>query len=435
MTDFLQLRVLTLNCWGIPLPFPFGSADRKVRIKEIAKELATGKYDIVSLQEIWSENDFNMIHDAVRLVMPYSFYFHNGYAGSGVCVFSKGIILETLMHRYSLNGYVHHIHRGDWFGGKMVGLCRIQFSGININVYATHIHAEYNHDEDVYLAHRVVQAFELGQFMRNTMQNCEMAILMGDLNLRPTDLGYDLIRHSASLKDAWLERSDDYSPDGSCKQGLTCDLKDNCYTKASSSGKRIDYIFYWYEKRTLKVAVDKCFPTLCRIPNKPNLCYSDHSAVYASLNIARNGERIEESNNREVYEHLNNFANQLRYILPVVESGLQKVKQNKAYFLFRLFFSLALYIWTVDVELHWPGITLPIIIFRFLLTLSIGFFFWYGLVCLSSEEKALKMTISSMHIHCVILLNFVQHCHHFCPHCHHLQCGKVYPKPFFALIY
>ncbi|KRY22461.1 putative neutral sphingomyelinase [Trichinella patagoniensis] len=266
MTDFLQLRVLTLNCWGIPLPFPFGSADRKVRIKEIAKELATGKYDIVSLQEIWSENDFNMIHDAVRLVMPYSFYFHNGYAGSGVCVFSKGIILETLMHRYSLNGYVHHIHRGDWFGGKMVGLCRIQFSGININVYATHIHAEYNHDEDVYLAHRVVQAFELGQFMRNTMQNCEMAILMGDLNLRPTDLGYDLIRHSASLKDAWL------------------------------------------------------------------------------------------------------------------------------------FFSLALYIWTVDVELHWPGITLPIIIFRFLLTLSIGFFFWYGLVCLSSEEKALKMTISSMHI-------------------------------------
>ncbi|XP_003378055.1 sphingomyelin phosphodiesterase 2 [Trichinella spiralis] len=209
MTDFLQLRVLTLNCWGIPLPFPFGSADRKVRIKEIAKELATGKYDIVSLQEIWSENDFNMIHDAVRLVMPYSFYFHNGYAGSGVCVFSKGIILETLMHRYSLNGYVHHIHRGDWFGGKMVGLCRIQFSGININVYATHIHAEYNHDEDVYLAHRVVQAFELGQFMRNTMQNCEMAILMGDLNLRPTDLGYDLIRHSASLKDAWLERSDD----------------------------------------------------------------------------------------------------------------------------------------------------------------------------------------------------------------------------------
>ncbi|KRZ45919.1 putative neutral sphingomyelinase [Trichinella pseudospiralis] len=328
MTDFLQLRVLTLNCWGIPLPFPFGSTDRKVRIKEIAKELATGKYDIVSLQEIWSENDFNIIRNAVRLVMPYSFYFHNGYAGSGVCVFSKGIILETLMHRYSLNGYVHHIHRGDWFGGKMVGLCRIQFSGININVYATHIHAEYNHDEDVYLAHRVVQAFELGQFMRNTMQNCEMSILMGDLNLRPTDLGYDLIRHSASLKDAWLERSDDYSPDGSCKQGLTCELKDNCYTKASSSsssGKRIDYIFYWYEKRTLKVAIDKCFPTLCRIPNKPNLCYSDHSAVYASLNIARNGERIEESNSREVYEHLINFANQLRYILPVVESGLQKV--------------------------------------------------------------------------------------------------------------
>lgn len=45
-------------------------------MKAIAEELASGKYDIVSLQEVWTVNDFNLIRDGVKSVLPYSHYFH-----------------------------------------------------------------------------------------------------------------------------------------------------------------------------------------------------------------------------------------------------------------------------------------------------------------------------------------------------------------------
>lgn len=69
---------------------------------------------------------------------PISFCF-SGVIGSGVCVFSKGQIISVLCHRYSLNGYAHKIQHGDWFGGKVAGLCKIVHKGLKINLYATHV--------------------------------------------------------------------------------------------------------------------------------------------------------------------------------------------------------------------------------------------------------------------------------------------------------
>lgn len=44
-----------------------------------------------------------------------------------------------MFHKWSLNGYVHKIHHGDWFGGKGVGLCKIKIHNININIYTAHV--------------------------------------------------------------------------------------------------------------------------------------------------------------------------------------------------------------------------------------------------------------------------------------------------------
>lgn len=38
-----------------------------------------------------------------------------------------------------MNGYAHQIHRGDWFGGKLVGLALVEYHGIKINVYVAHV--------------------------------------------------------------------------------------------------------------------------------------------------------------------------------------------------------------------------------------------------------------------------------------------------------
>ncbi len=65
----------------------------------------------------------------------------SGYLGSGVCVFSRFPVVDTLMHRYSLNGFAHHVHRGDWFGGKVVGMVRIKLNGFLLNFYSSHVSA------------------------------------------------------------------------------------------------------------------------------------------------------------------------------------------------------------------------------------------------------------------------------------------------------
>lgn len=61
--------------------------------------------------KVWSERDFLKIAVSIKPKFPYSHYFHSGYTGSGVCIFSMYPIVSTLMHRYSLNGFPHHIHR------------------------------------------------------------------------------------------------------------------------------------------------------------------------------------------------------------------------------------------------------------------------------------------------------------------------------------
>ena len=64
--------------------------------------------------------------------------------------------------------------------------------------------AEYEVENDEYLAHRVAQAFEMSQFIKMTSSSCDAVIAGGDFNLRPIDLGYKIIASNACLQDAWL---------------------------------------------------------------------------------------------------------------------------------------------------------------------------------------------------------------------------------------
>lgn len=67
------------------------------------------------------------------------FSFFSGVLGSGLCLFSKWLIHDVFFHQWPLNGYIHKIHHGDWFGGKGIGLCRLKCNDIMINVYCTHV--------------------------------------------------------------------------------------------------------------------------------------------------------------------------------------------------------------------------------------------------------------------------------------------------------
>ncbi|VDK67098.1 unnamed protein product, partial [Cylicostephanus goldi] len=170
-------------------PWPIGSKDRKFRLKKLAEAILSENYDIVGLQEVWVETDYLDMVDRLANQFRFHHYFHSGFTGSGVCVFSRHPIVSTLTLRYSLNGFAHHVHRGDWFGGKVVGLVEIEVGEMKVNFYCTHLHAEYDREHDMYLSHRTAQSYELSQFVRHTSCGADVVIVTGDLNMEPEDLG------------------------------------------------------------------------------------------------------------------------------------------------------------------------------------------------------------------------------------------------------
>lgn len=255
-------------------------------MSSIASHLATSDYDFVFLQEVWCEEDFTDIRSKTGSNLPYAHYFHSGVLGSGLCILSKSPIIDTGTLKYSLNGYPHKICHGDWFGGKVVGLCKVIHRGLALNLYVTHLHAEYNRHEDIYLSHRICQSFELSQYIKLTSEACDVAILGADLNTEPLDPCYNIIIHNTGLEDAFA--SQDPGPD-ILAVGATCGHPDNHYTTAGEkkdclTGKRIDYIMF----KVNKGVAASC--KVCRAPNiktPSGLPLSDHEPVEATLQVAK----------------------------------------------------------------------------------------------------------------------------------------------------
>ncbi|XP_013416724.1 putative neutral sphingomyelinase [Lingula anatina] len=378
-----KLSVLTLNCWGIPIP-GLGSKDREQRMKAIADKIAEGMHDIVMLQEIWDEKDFKSIQLRVSSVLPYSHYFHSGFVGSGVCVFSKGEIVEAFNHRYYLNGYAHKIWHGDWFGGKLVGMNKIVYQGLEIALYTTHVHAEYCRDNDEYLAHRVSQAYELSQFIKHTSGGSDLVILGGDLNYEPVDIGYRIVRTNANMLDAWLEKKEWNADD----EGYTCDVPSNCYTskaclKLAPKGKRIDYIMF-KSKSGVVMTCDRCYTTLGHIPNT-KINYSDHEALAADFTIHKSSKDSPGATSPGYdKEQL------LREAVHALDRGMDKVKQDKKIWILVGAICIALLFVTAEFNADIGyGIHTAIILLRVALVLAMGFCGWMAFIMDTVEMKGL----------------------------------------------
>lgn len=382
------LRVVTLNCWALPQPWPIGSKDRHYRIAKIIEALLKDDYDIVALQEVWGEKDYDRISSSIKGSYPFSFYFHSGFTGSGVCVFTRYPIVSTLMHRYSLNGFAHHIHRGDWFGGKVVGLVELEVENYRVNFYTTHLHAEYNRENDLYLPHRLSQAFELSQFVRHTCHSADVVILTGDFNLEPDDLGYRVVVNNAKLKDAWLCKPNKDDKDA----GMTCDRPDNCYTSPikdlmNLQGKRLDYIMYKSVRST--IVLQRCENRLGKIPGEKELNYSDHMGVYAEFILM-------DDKDHGGQEHYLTSSSLLKEAIPILHRGEVRASFDRRLFLGLCIVLVAVFICTLNVEIYYPSWSVVATTFRFLITLLIGFCTWYGLLGLTMELKALKAAKNSM---------------------------------------
>ncbi|XP_033740259.1 putative neutral sphingomyelinase [Pecten maximus] len=377
-----QLKVLTLNCWGVPTPI--ACQLRMERMTAIGDRLKRGDHDLVVLQEVWDKGDFKILLDRVSEVFTYNHYFYSGAIGSGVCVFSKFPIQESFYYRFSLNGYAHKVFHGDWFGGKGVGMCVIQFGDFRLGLFCTHLHAEYNGVDDEYLAHRVSQAFEMSQLIKLTATKhlCDFVITAGDFNLQPTDLGYKILRENAQLRDSWLELNDETD------SGMTCDISSNYFTSPSQlqmfpKGKRLDYILVRNNEGT-SVEVVNCQVTMGKIPGHP-YNYSDHEGVSATLSISK-------SNNAPRYHHDPSRLNPLLSdAVTLVERGMTKVSSNGQFYTILAVMSICLLYMVSSLDIPpWLGLIRGMLLVA--LTLLFGFCIWNKAILSRIETHGLMAT-------------------------------------------
>ncbi|MBN3319163.1 NSMA phosphodiesterase, partial [Atractosteus spatula] len=259
------------------------------RYEMIGELLNKEEYDIALLQEVgrrkkpldlftWLEFvEGSLISEIV-----------SGVIGSGLAVFSRHKIHDTFLYRYSLNGYPYMAHHGDWFGGKAVGMVILNICGMTIHVYVTHLHAEYSREKDAYLPHRVVQAWELLQFIRHTSSHAEVVILGGDLNTHPQDLGSRLLCSYTGLRDSYIEAK---TFDG-CEEGMTLIPQNPFVNKKEmvpfEKGIRIDYILFKGSPR-VHVKCESLTTTKGSVPGK-SFPYSDHEALSAVLLLQKTEE-------------------------------------------------------------------------------------------------------------------------------------------------
>jgi endonuclease/exonuclease/phosphatase family metal-dependent hydrolase len=239
-----------------------------VRIRGIANSILQhpDSYDIIAFQELWMEEDFRHLQEALHPLLPYSTYFYSGAIGSGLATFSRWPITEVEFRRFSISGRPEHILRGDWFAGKGIGLVKVQHpDGDTIAVLNTHVAA--NYDGDPYATHRLIQAHQYKRFFGGIQSSGDTLLVgAGDFNMEREALPFRMF--FAGMTSPWA----------AYEQPVTFNDPSNTY---SSTGpvERIDHILY--EKGSLEV-VGKCVAFNERLGAR-NISLSDHYGLTAEF--------------------------------------------------------------------------------------------------------------------------------------------------------
>ncbi|KAL0074128.1 Endonuclease/exonuclease/phosphatase [Phycomyces blakesleeanus] len=294
-----EISVLSLNCWGLYLI----ASKRKVRLQAIAELLESSEYDIVALQEVWLQEDFDMIRTKTSIKLPFAKYFYSGALGSGLATLSKYPIIESSYQCYKLAGRPLKILHGDYYVGKGCGSVCVEHPEIGIlEIFNTHLHARYGTSQE-YESHLISEAWELARLLRASSSQRRQVILAGDLNSTTTSYVYQIITKHGFVTDSWEEAYSRTSappidtPDPNStsttirlyNDGVTCNSPFNTWSRNFNKpytgeimGKRLDYILYLSGSRL--ACIDSQVSVTEYIP-KTNTSYSDHFGVHSTFHI------------------------------------------------------------------------------------------------------------------------------------------------------
>lgn len=261
-----DLTIFTLNTWCPPY-----AQHRAERARAISREILRLAPDVVCLQEMFLSEPRQIVMAALASAYPHQRYFDSGWIGSGLLIASRLPIVYSAFERYQMGGKPEDIGHGDFYAGKGIGMIRVRCGDAEIDIYNTHTHAQYElANDNEYAFFNLSNLWQAAHFVRRTSSS-RRHILVGDLNTRPDQLGYRVMRHALPLQDAFTT----LHPDSA---GYTFHAS-NPYV--SSPDQRLDYMLY----------SDGLTPTYCTVVSSHiavdgALALSDHDALLGRFSVA-----------------------------------------------------------------------------------------------------------------------------------------------------
>ena len=269
----MRLRVLTFNCWGVPV----FSRDRAARMRAIGRALAGLDVDVVGLQEVFAEKDRQAISQgAARAGLAHTHYFSSGVMGSGLFTLSRYPIEDVGFLRFRLNGRPQDLIRSDYYAGKGIGRVRLRTPAGPVDVYNAHLVAPYlEFGPDRFYVHRLAQVLEASRYMRVESGDLP-AVLTCDLNCQPDSLAYRTLIAAAGLVETYRTANPDHA---------TLTVADKIPYARMHPPERLDYIFARSGARgSFTVARSTLALTAAPEPNPDRvLGFSDHYGVRSEL--------------------------------------------------------------------------------------------------------------------------------------------------------
>ncbi|SGZ53444.1 CIC11C00000005009 [Sungouiella intermedia] len=329
------LKLLTFNTWGLK----YVSKHRKERLNAIAHQLAQSDYDVVALQEVWVQEDWDYIESRCKHIFPYRRQFRSGIlTGPGLSILLKVPISSTFLYRFPINGRPSAFFRGDWFVGKSIAVTILDPKvpgSSQIAVLNSHMHAPYAQTGDAaYATHRACQAWDLAKLVSTLRKAGYAVVQVGDLNSKPGLLPYRLFTIEGGLADSWdvlhgelALLSDEIAVMDAREQiergGVTCNSRINTWraNRAPWEACRLDYALIDQDRLT-PILAGVHFTELLPLPI--SCSFSDHFAYCVELamtTVVSDTTHHSVAEKSEVYQELiANVENYLNETIPFQEN-------------------------------------------------------------------------------------------------------------------
>lgn len=271
----MNLRVLTLNVWGLPLGI---SRHSEARMQAIAQRLETLDADVVALQEVWTGGARSLLGRAGR-ALGYNTVWHRDrtFGGSGLMVLSRLPEISAEFTSYRLTGLPQRPQHADYYGGKGFVELVLKTPHGPLSLINTHLHAGYEPpgQPDEYVGIRAAQAIQLANSVRNIHNP---VIAAGDFNSEEHEPAYRILLGLSGLEDAAATL-------GQRQSTITLE---NPYRSPSAPEARIDLILTRRgTNRSLRaVRIQRVLDEELAIDGGPG-SYSDHAGVMVDLELER----------------------------------------------------------------------------------------------------------------------------------------------------